>query len=72
MGFSALASKYCTYVVYPPTRAAVSLPALEYKFQNVASVLSGKSIFLNRQASGTWKCNTSVGIPDKLKPIDCI
>lgn len=51
MGFSALTSKYCTYVVHPPV-AGVSLPALECKLQNVASVLSGKSVFLNRQASG--------------------
>lgn len=71
MGFSALTSKYCTYVVHPPV-AGVSLPALECKLQNVASVLSGRSVFLNRQASGNWKCNTSVGISDKLKPIDCI
>lgn len=71
MGLSALASKYCTYVVHPPV-AGVSLPALECQLRNVASVLSGESVFLNRQANGTWKCSTSAGIPNKLKPIDCI
>lgn len=71
MGLSASSSKYCTYVVHPPV-AGVSLPALECQLRNVASILSSGSIFLNRQANGTWKCGTSVGIPDKLKPIDCI
>ena len=71
MGLSSAGSQRCTYIVYEPV-AGVSLPALECRLRNVVAVLSGESVFLDRQENGTWKCRTSLGIPNKLKPIDCI
>lgn len=71
MGLSSAGSQRCTYIVYEPV-AGVSLPALECRLINVVAVLSGESVFLDRQENGTWKCRTSLGIPNKLKPIDCI
>lgn len=71
MGLSSAGSQRCTYIVYEPV-AGVSLPALECRLINVVAVLSGESVFLDRQENGTWKCRTSLGIPNKLKPKDCI
>lgn len=71
MGLSSAGSQRCTYIIYEPV-AGVSLPALECRLRNVVAVLSGESVFLDRQENGTWKCRTSLGIPNKLKPIDCI
>ena len=71
MGLSSAGSQRCTYIIYEPV-AGVSLPALECRLRNAVAVLSGESVFLDRQENGTWKCRTSLGIPNKLKPIDCI
>lgn len=51
--------------------SGVSLPALECQLHNVASVLNGESVFLNRQATGDWTCVMSVGIDNKYKPRAC-
>ncbi|MEB3791185.1 pilin [Acinetobacter sp. IK40] len=72
MGFSAPDSQFCHYVVHAPNAGGVSQPALECQMHSVASVLLGKSIYLNRQANGSWRCSASAGIPNRLKPVDCI
>jgi len=63
-------SEYCDYFVYPPI-SGVSEPALECRLKNVSSNLLGESVYLNREASGAWKCSTSIGIEIKYKPVDC-
>lgn len=72
MGFSAADSQFCHYVVHAPNAGGISQPALECQMHNVASILLGKSIFLDRQADGSWNCSTSAGIANRLKPVDCI
>lgn len=69
--FFSTSSKFCTYAVSAPV-AGVANPALECKLTQVASVIKGESIFLNRDRSGKWSCSTSVGIANKFKPVDCI
>lgn len=71
MGFSAPDSKFCHYVVHAPDAGGISQPALECQMHSVSVILLGKSIFLNRQANGSWRCSSSVGIPSYLKPVDC-
>ncbi|NNP77202.1 prepilin-type N-terminal cleavage/methylation domain-containing protein [Acinetobacter sp. Ac_3412] len=71
MGFSAPDSQFCHYLVHAPDAGGVSEPALECQMHNVATVLLGKSIYLNRQANGSWRCSVSVGISNSLKPVDC-
>ncbi len=72
MGFSASDSQFCHYVVHAPNAGGISQPALECQMHNVAAVLLGKSIFLDRQINGSWRCSASAGIPNRLKPVDCI
>ena len=64
-------SKFCDYIVHAPI-GGVSRPALECELKGVSTILLGESVFLNREAVGTWKCSTTAGIDDKYKPIDCI
>lgn len=66
-----VSSEFCNFVVHAPV-SGVSLPALECQLHNVANVLNGESVFLNRQATGDWACTTSAGINDKYKPNSCI
>ncbi|PIA69273.1 prepilin-type cleavage/methylation domain-containing protein [Ectopseudomonas toyotomiensis] len=33
--------------------------------------VQGQTVTLNRNASGSWVCNTSTGIEDKYKPVGC-
>lgn len=72
MFFSGSQSNICVYVVNAPDNSGNANQALVCELQNVASVLSGEFIYLNRDTKGTWSCNTSTGITDKLKPINCI
>lgn len=72
MGFSAPDSQFCHYVVHAPDAGGVSQPALECQMHNVASVLLGESIFLDRQVDGSWNCSTSAGIENRLKPVYCL
>ncbi|MCT9977020.1 pilin [Acinetobacter sp. I-MWF] len=69
--FFSTSSQFCTYAVSAPVEG-VANPALECKLTQVASVIKGKSVFFNRDKSGVWSCSTSVGIPNKFKPVDCI
>lgn len=69
--FFAPTSRYCKYDVHAPV-AGVSNPALECELTDVATVIKGESIFLNRDVNGKWNCSTTIGIPDKFKPIDCM
>lgn len=71
MGFSSTVSSLCTYIIYEPVEDA-SLPALECQLRNVVAILADESIFLDRQENGVWKCRTSLGISNQLKPKDCI
>lgn len=65
-------SKYCQYKVNAPV-SGVAQPALECLLSgSVSSVLQGKSLYLNRQITGTWSCTTSAGIETKYKPNTCI
>lgn len=66
-----VSSHFCLFTVHAPV-GGVALPALECELQNVASVVNGESIFLNRQAEGDWQCTTSVGVVDKYKPRNCV
>lgn len=72
MFFSGTKSKICIYAVNQPNNAGNADQALVCELQNVASVLQGESVYLNRNAQGTWRCSTSNGIEPKLKPIDCV
>lgn len=64
-------SEFCNFVVHAPVSGA-SLPALECQLHNVASVLNGESVFLNRQATGDWACTMSAGVEEKYKPRACV
>lgn len=65
-------SKYCKYKVNAPVSGGAQ-PALECLLSgSVSSVLQGKSLYLNRQITGTWSCTTSAGIETKYKPNTCI
>ena len=55
-----------------PDNTGNSNQALVCELQNVASVLKGEFVYLNRNAQGAWHCTTSAGIASKLKPIDCV
>ena len=72
MFFSGTESRICTYAVNAPDNTGNANQALVCQLQNVASVLSGESIYLGRNADGVWRCSTSNFISSKLKPIDCI
>lgn len=71
MGLSSTGSQHCIYIVYEPV-AGASLPALECQLRNVVAILADESIFLDRQENGVWKCRTSLGVSNQLKPEDCI
>ena len=72
MFFSGIQSHICIYAVNAPDNTGNSSQALACELQNVASILKGEFIYLNRDAQGTWHCTTSVGIASKLKLIDCV
>lgn len=72
MFFAGTQSNICTYTVNPPDASNVSDQALVCQLQNVASVLIGEFVYLNRDANGTWQCSTSAGIANKYKPTGCI
>lgn len=69
--FFSLHSEYCTYKVHAPVDL-VSKPALECELKKASSSIIGESIFLNRDAEGTWSCSITSGISDKFKPINCL
>lgn len=72
MFFSGAQSHICIYAVNAPDNTGNSNQALVCRLQNVASVLSGESIYLNRNADGIWRCSTTAAISIPLKPVDCI
>lgn len=72
MFFSGTQSHICIYAVNAPENTGNSNQALVCELQNVASVLKGEFVYLNRNAQGAWLCTTSAGIASKLKPIDCV
>lgn len=72
MFFSGTQSHICVYAVNPPDASNVSNQALVCELKNVASAIIGESVYLNRDADGTWRCSTSVGINHKFKPVGCI
>ena len=72
MFFSGTQSHICIYAVNAPDNTGNSNQALVCELQNVASVLQGEFVYLNRDSQGTWHCTTSAGIASKLKPIDCV
>ena len=72
MFFSGTQSQVCTYAVKAPDNTGNANQALVCELQNVASVLSGEFVYLNRNEQGTWTCSTSSGIEAKFKPIDCV
>ena len=72
MFFSGAQSHICTYAVTAPDSDNVADEALACELHNVASVLNGKSVYLNRDENGSWRCSTSAGIPNALKPVDCV
>ena len=72
MFFLGSQSHICIYTVNAPDNTGNSNQALVCELQNVASVLSGESVYLNRNIDGVWSCSTSNGIVSRLKPIDCV
>ena len=72
MFFSGVQSNICQYAVNAPDANNVFDQALSCKLQNVASVMIGEFVYLNRDANGAWRCSTSAGIPNKFKPVDCV
>lgn len=72
MFFSGVQSNICTYAVNVPLVSGEADKALVCKLNHVASAIQGESVYLKRDASGSWSCTTSAGIPDKYKPSSCI
>ena len=72
MFFSGIQSNTCIYAVNEPDNTGNASQALVCELQNSVSVINGEFVYLNRDESGSWRCSTSVGIPSKFKPIDCI
>lgn len=72
MFFAGTQSNICIYAVNAPDASNVSDEALVCELQNVASVLLGQFVYLDRAADGTWQCSTSAGIADKFKPSGCV
>jgi type IV pilus assembly protein PilA len=63
-------SQYCNYTVHQPDGTGKSEPALECELKNVG-IITGESVYLNRQTDGSWSCSTSAGIELKYKPATC-
>ena len=72
MFFSGSQSNICIYKVNAPDNIGNSNQALVCELKNVASVLNGESVYLNRNTDGVWRCSSSNDIVSRLKPIDCI
>ena len=72
MFFSGDQSDICVYHVNQPDIDNIANQALVCELQNVASILVGEFIYLNRDADGTWQCSTSAGIDNKYKPTGCV
>ncbi|WP_180156755.1 pilin [Acinetobacter sp. YH12045] len=72
MFFSGIQSNICIYAVNQPNNTGGADQALVCELENVASVLQGEFVYLNRNAQGAWGCSTSNGIDAKYKPIDCV
>ncbi|PZQ90993.1 MAG: prepilin-type cleavage/methylation domain-containing protein [Acinetobacter johnsonii] len=72
MFFSGTQSQVCVYAVNVPDNTGNANQGLVCELQNVASVLSGEFVYLNRNEQGTWTCSTSNGVEAKFKPIDCV
>lgn len=72
MFFSGAQSHICVYAVNAPDGSNVANQALVCELQNVASILLGEFVYLNRDANGTWQCSTSAGVENKYKPTGCI
>lgn len=72
MFFSGSQSNICIYGVNAPDASNVSDQALVCELQNVASVLIGEFVYLNRDADGKWQCSTSAGIESRYKPAGCV
>ena len=72
MFFAGTQSNICIYAVNAPDASNVSNEALVCELQNVASVLLGQFVYLNRDANGTWQCSTSAGVANKYKPSGCV
>ena len=65
-----ITSRYCNYKVNPPQASGDAEPALECELKNI-SAIAGESLYLNRKATGAWKCSTSAGIDQLYRPTDC-
>lgn len=72
MFFNDEQSNICTYAVNAPLASGAADEALVCQLNHVASAIQGESVYLNRDASGSWFCTTTAGIPDKYKPNGCI
>ena len=72
MFFSDQQSHRCKYAVNAPDNLGNADQALVCELKNVASILSGGVVYLNRDAAGAWQCRTSANIESRFKPIDCI
>ncbi|WP_339352824.1 pilin [Acinetobacter beijerinckii] len=72
MFFSGTQSHICVYAVNAPDASNIADEALVCELQNVASVLIGEFVYLNRDADGKWQCSTSAGVDNKYKPTGCI
>lgn len=72
MFFSDQQSHRCKYAVNAPDNLGNADQALVCELKNVAPILSGGVVYLNRDAAGVWQCRTSANVENRFKPIDCI
>lgn len=72
MFFAGSQSNICVYAVNAPDASNVANQALVCELQNVATVLVGQFVYLNRDANGAWRCSTSAGVANKYKPSGCV
>lgn len=72
MFFADAQSNFCKYAVNAPDNIGNANRALVCELQNVASILQGEYVYLNRDVQGTWTCSTSSGVEAQFKPIDCV
>ena len=69
MFFSGTKSEICIYAVNKPSSAGNADQALVCELQNVASVLQGEFVYLNRNAQGTWGGVLQMVLSRSLNPL---
>lgn len=63
-------TKYCQFIVNPPTLGSDTADAIVCNIQNL-SYLTNQSLSLTLTANGNWQCKASAGIKDAYLPQAC-